>query len=235
MTHDVASAGRALVNPFSDPDHVLGYTDRVARTVPGYADLQRMARLLLAERVPDNGQVLVVGAGGGLELKAFAQAQPGWRFVGVDPSAPMLRLAERTLGADASRVALHEGYVDTAPEGPFDGATCLLTLHFLSAADRAATLREIRRRLKSGAPLVVAHHSIAEDHDERALWLSRFGAFAADAGLGAFRAPEATQALHASLPILSPEADEHALADAGFSDVRLFWAAFTFRGWVAYA
>lgn len=223
------------MNPFDDPDHVAQYTDRVGRTVPGYVDLQRMARLLLAERVPRDGSVLVVGAGGGLELKAFAQAQPEWRFLGFDPSAPMLRLAEQTLGADASRVALHQGYVDTAPEGPFDGATCLLTLHFLSACERVGTLREIRRRLKPGAPLVVAHHSIAEDHDERAQWLSRFGAFAADAGLGQFRSPAATQALHASLPILSPEADEHTLADAGFSDVRLFWAAFTFRGWVGYA
>jgi len=223
------------MNPFSDPEHVVQYTDRAPRSVPGYADLQRMARLLLAERVPDDGRVLVIGAGGGLELKAFAQSQPGWRFVGVDPSGPMLRLAEQTLGPDAPRAALHEGYVETAPEGPFDGATCLLTLHFLSAAERVATLAEIRRRLKPGAPLVVAHHSIVEDQDERALWLGRFGAFAADAGLSAFRAPAATQSLHASLPILSPEADEHTLADAGFSDVRLFWAALTFRGWVGYA
>jgi tRNA (cmo5U34)-methyltransferase len=36
-------------------------------------------------------------------------------------------------------------------------------------------------------------------------------------------------------PLLSPEADETILRAAGFSEVSLFYAAFTWRGWVAYA
>lgn len=36
-----------------------------------------MAAILLAERAPENAQVLVLGAGGGLELKAFAEAHQG--------------------------------------------------------------------------------------------------------------------------------------------------------------
>ena len=47
--------------------------------MPGFLALQQMSRLLLAERVPPQGRVLVLGAGGGLELKAFAEAQPGWQ------------------------------------------------------------------------------------------------------------------------------------------------------------
>jgi tRNA (cmo5U34)-methyltransferase len=35
--------------------------------------------------------------------------------------------------------------------------------------------------------------------------------------------------------ILSPEQDEAVLREAGFSDVTLFYAAFTWRGWVGYA
>ncbi len=68
--------------------------------------------------------MLVLGAGGGLELKAFAQANGEWCFDGVDPSAPMLALARQTMGPFAPRASFHEGYVDAAPEGPFDGATC---------------------------------------------------------------------------------------------------------------
>ena len=33
----------------------------------------------------------------------------------------------------------------------------------------------------------------------------------------------------------SPEQDETVLRDAGFSDVSLFYAAFTWGGWVGYA
>ena len=32
-------------------------------------------------------RVLVVGAGGGLELELFARSNPRWRFIAVDPSA----------------------------------------------------------------------------------------------------------------------------------------------------
>src|SRR5690606_19998280 len=130
----------------------------VSKKVPGLQALHRMSALLLAEVVPEDGHVLVLGAGGGLELRAFAEARPGWRLVGVDPSAPMLRLAEKTLGPLASHVELIEGYVDAAPETAFDGAVCLLTLHFLTPDERLRTLRELWRRLKPGAPLVVAHH-----------------------------------------------------------------------------
>ncbi|WP_286749638.1 hypothetical protein [Sphingopyxis sp. SCN 67-31] len=35
--------------------------------------------------------------------------------------------------------------------------------------------------------------------------------------------------------MLSPEEDEAVLRAAGFSGVALFYAAFTWRGWVAYA
>ena len=35
--------------------------------------------------------------------------------------------------------------------------------------------------------------------------------------------------------MLDPEQDETILRNAGFSDVALFYAAFTWRGWVAYA
>jgi tRNA (cmo5U34)-methyltransferase len=72
---------------FADPQAVARYAEGPPRVVPGFANMQRTTRLLLAERAPDDARVLVLGAGGGLELKAFAAAHPGWRLDGVDPSA----------------------------------------------------------------------------------------------------------------------------------------------------
>ena len=219
---------------FDDPAAVARYADNPPRLVPGFTDLQRMTRLLLAEAAPADGRILVVGAGGGLELRAFAEAQPGWRFVGVDPSAEMLKLARLTLGPLAERVELTEGYIDSAPEGPFDGASCLLTLHFVPLAERLATLKEIRRRLKPGAAFVVAHHSLP-DGPARGVWLDRFAAFAADKGVDLDKASGGARALGERLPILTPEVEIDLLRAAGFVDPQLFYAAFTFRGWVARA
>jgi tRNA (cmo5U34)-methyltransferase len=222
------------LSSFSDPQAVARYAEGPVRQVPGFHALQQMAALLLAESVPANGHVLVLGAGGGLELKVLADAQPAWYFVGVDPSAEMLKLAEATLGPLASRVELREGYIDTAPQGPFDAATCLLTLHFLSRDERLHTLTELARRLKPGAPLVVAHHSFPQSEHEKARWLDRYAAFAVASGVPAANARNAIAAISSRLPVLTPEQDVALMREAGFDGVELFYAGFTFRGWVAY-
>ena len=220
--------------PFSDPQAVARYAEGPPRIIPGFADLYRMSALLLAEHTPPAGRVLVVGAGGGLEVKSFADFQPGWHFDGVDPSAQMLQLAEATLGPLLPRVRLHEGYVDSAPEGPYDAATCLLTLHFLPLEERRRTLQQILRRLRPGAPLVVAHHSFPQQAGERERWLARYAAFSVSSGIDPAQAERGSAAIGARLPVLSPEQDEALLQEVGFAHVSLFYAGFTFRGWVAY-
>ncbi|TCR64002.1 class I SAM-dependent methyltransferase [Bosea sp. BK604] len=223
------------MDAFSDPQAVARYAEAPPRLVPGFASLQKMAMLLLAEQAPDDARVLVLGAGGGLEIKAFAEAQPGWRFDGVDPSGEMLRLAAITLGPLASRTSLHQGLIDVAPDGPFDAATCILTLHFVEPEERLWTLKEIRRRLKPDAPFVVAHHSFPQDAGERERWLARYAAYAAASGVEPAKAKDAQGMIATRLSILSPEEDEKLLRDAGFDEVTLFYVGFTFRGWVARA
>jgi tRNA (cmo5U34)-methyltransferase len=224
-----------LADPFSDPQAVARYAEGPPRIVPGYEGMLRMTTLLLAERAPDDARVLVLGAGGGLELKAFAQAHPGWTFDGVDPAAEMLRLAERMLGPLASRAALHAGYIDDAPMGPFDAAACLLTMHFMTLEQRRQAVAEVHRRLRPGAAFVLAHLSMPQGEGERALWLSRYAAFAVSSGIEPDKAASAIAAIDARLTILTPDQDEAILRDAGFSNVSLFYTGFTFRGWVGYA
>jgi tRNA (cmo5U34)-methyltransferase len=228
-------AARHFLKGFSDPQTVANYAEGPRRFVPGVEALHSMTTLLLAERVPSDARILVLGAGGGLELAAMAKARPGWTFVGVDPAAAMLREAERVLGPHAGRADLIEGYIEDAPPGPFDGATCLLTLHFLDAAERERTVRDIHRRLKPGAPFVAAHASFPQGPGERQSWLSRYVAYAIASGADAEQVGKARAAIDASLNMFSPEQDEAILRAAGFSGVSLFYAAFTWRGWIGYA
>lgn len=223
-----------LQQPFSDPAMVASYAADAHRKVPGLSDLHRMAMLLLSERAPVAGNILVVGAGGGLELKALAEAQPAWRFTGVDPSSEMLDLARRNVEPFKDRMELLNGYIDSAPPGPFDGAVCLLTLHFLEKPERLRTLKEVHRRLVPGALLVVAHHSSA-DGDDVGRWLARSVAFADRTGIDRARAAASAASMTARLPVLSAADEEALLREAGFRDVALFYAAFSFRGWVASA
>ncbi|CAN5830812.1 class I SAM-dependent methyltransferase [soil metagenome] len=221
---------------FDDPDAVAHYADGPRRIVPGYHALHAMTAVLLAERAPTDGRVLILGAGGGLETAALAEANPRWRFDGVDPSAEMLALAEHTLGPHLDRTRLHHGVIDDAPDGPFDAAVCLLTLHFLGTDERRRTVEQVRLRLRPGAPFVVAHMSIpGEDDAARETWLSRYAAFAIASGVNPAVMADARTAIEAQVYTLTPGQDRAVLEDAGFTDVTEFYSAFTFRGWVGYA
>ncbi|WP_430512089.1 class I SAM-dependent methyltransferase [Pannonibacter phragmitetus] len=108
-------------DPFMDPAAVASYLCDTPRKVPGLADLHKMTALLIAEKAPRAAHVLVVGAGGGLEIRALAQAQPDWLFTGVDPSPAMLDIARQTLSDCAERADLIQGTAVDAPKALLTG------------------------------------------------------------------------------------------------------------------
>ncbi|MEL6692558.1 MAG: methyltransferase, partial [Pseudomonadota bacterium] len=72
---------------FSDPENARNYAaSGPANFVPGFAALHRTTIQLLSETAGADGTVLVLGAGGGHEVKAFAEARPTWRMIAVDPA-----------------------------------------------------------------------------------------------------------------------------------------------------
>lgn len=222
--------------PFSDRTTLATYAQNARRTVPGFDSMHVMASILLAEHAPQGGRILVLGAGGGMELRLLADARSDWSLDGVDPSEPMLELARETLGDQAGRAKLYLGYIDDAPSGPFDGAVCILTLHFLPAAERLRTLRQVHQRLAPGAPFVVAHCSFPQEPPElRSLWRDREEAYIVASGGAPEMARKRREGVEKALPVLSPEEDEALLGQAGFAAVTPFYTGFTFRGWVAYA
>lgn len=220
---------------FNNPEHAAGYADGPAQFMPGFFDVHRMTAVLIRERAPGAAHVLVHGAGGGLELEAFARENAEWTFTGVDPAKPMLDQAVQRLGPLNDRVTLHHGFIDDAPEGPFDAATSLLTMHFLDAEARQVTTSEIVRRLKPGAPFVAVHCSFPQSDVERDAWLLRYREFAIASGADPEMAENARTAVGQMLPVLDPDADIRVLHAAALKDVTEFYSAFTWRGWVGYA
>ena len=220
-------------SPFADPAKIASYAENARLNVPGLADLHRMVTLLLAEHAPHAAHFLVVGAGGGMETAAMAQSQPSWRFTGVDPSPAMLDLARKKTQLYADRINLIEGRVNDLPQDRFDGATCLLTFHHLARDERLHVLREIRSRLDHGGPLVVVEHT-AIGHDP-ARWMCLSAAFRDAEGPDWERAFEAGAAMTRHLCLMTPAETEALLSDAGFAEMEVFYAALSFRGWIARA
>lgn len=223
---------------FADPDFVAKYIEKGPRAfMPGQPGVLQMTGILLGERVPDDGHVLVVGAGGGLDTQALAKAGPGWRFTGVDPAGKMLDLARHILGEETmARVELIEGGVEAAPGGPFDGATMILVLGILpDDGAKLATLKAIRHRLKPGAPFVLVDRCDRADNPQFDRNMDRYVAFAAANGVDPETLKNA-RASHRGNPGMVPaERDEVLLAEAGFADIEHFYHAMNWHGWVAYA
>ncbi|QPN32393.1 hypothetical protein E4O93_02675 [Diaphorobacter sp. DS2] len=78
------------------------------------------------------------------------------------------------------------------------------------------------------------HLSFDQEPELRNAWLSRYAAFTTSSGVDPAKA-QLVRAIGERLEILSPMQDEELMRKAGFKRVSLFYAAFTFRGWVAYA
>lgn len=224
---------------FNDPGAVARYAEGPPRFIPGFSLTHRLAVQLLSEKVdPHTGHVLILGAGGGLELKAFAEARPGWRFTGVDPSEQMLRQAQAYLEAAASKVEWITGVISDAPKGPYDGATCMLTLHLIADdGSKQATLRGLHERLKPGAPLILVDHCLSSGMPDLQLRLDRYVTFAVESGAPREMAEKARAAVEALVPKTgaSQEREEQLLREAGFQGITLIFAALSMRGWVAYA
>ncbi len=218
-----------------DAQAANSYAEGPPRQVPGYSSLHSMVSLLLAERTPPDGRVLILGAGGGQELKALAEAHSRWSFEGVDPSPDMLRLAQQVTAPHAARMRFQQGYIDSASDGPFDAATSILVFHFIPHDQRLETLKQVRRRLRTGAPFVLVHLSFPQTEPDRSIWIARHIAFGLSNGLDATNAERARQAISGGLTISSPEEDVEMLRRARFPNASLFYAGLSIRGWVAYA
>ena len=238
IKHSRAGAFAKLSANFTEPDSVAAYIRQGPPAfTPGHAGLLQMIGVLLNERVPDDGAVLVIGAGGGLETRHLAEHAPGWRFVGVDPAPAMLDLArETTRDVAGNRLTLIEGTVENAPAGPFDAATCILVLGLLADdGAKLALLTGARRRLHPGAPFVLVDHCLdraAPDFDRR---LDRYADYARRSDVDPAIVDRAKEAIGTSPNGATAARDEELLGEAGFDSIETFYVAMSWRGWVAYA
>lgn len=221
-----------------DTSRANEYARQSRIALAGYDACQDLAACMLAASLGDapSANILVVGAGGtAQEIIAMASLEPGWRFMAVDPSQPMLDAARQQLEANhlLDRTTLHLGQLeDLAADASYDAATLIGVLHHLEgdgAKDRM--LRSIRAHLKPGAPLIVAgnHYAYASQPLLLAAWGQRWRQHGASsdevkAKLG--------KILQGADPPHSEAAVQKLLHDAGFGDATRFFSSLFWGAWL---
>ncbi|NNA46052.1 class I SAM-dependent methyltransferase [Pseudomonas lactis] len=221
-----------------DTSRANEYARQSRIALAGYDACQDLAACMLAASLGDapSAKVLVVGAGGtAQEIIAMASLEPGWRFMAVDPSQPMLDAARQQLEAThlLDRTTLHLGPLeDLAADASYDAATLIGVLHHLEgdeAKDRM--LQSIRAHLKPGAPLIVAgnHYAYASQPLLLAAWGQRWRQHGAT--------PDEVKAklgkiLQGADPPHSEAAVQKLLHDAGFGDATRFFSSLFWGAWL---
>lgn len=222
-----------------DADIATEYDKGVRRTLPTYDPMLRLAHTFLRSNLEEKAAVLVIGGGGGNELKAFGPRNPGWTFTAVDPSKAMLGVAQMKAEKEgmADRVELIHGTVDDVPEGGvFDGATCILVLHFVpELQDKLALLKELRSHLRVGAPFVlVSKYGDPQDEEFQelvALWKNYW------LDMTSMSEQKVEELMKSTLVEKSvpEEAIRHLLQEAEFHRIAKFFKTNHFGGWLCYA
>ena len=164
MKHDHAhspSAHHPVIQGFG-ADRAAHYDAQASIALAGAEALYELGVSTLTAQLDGHeaASLLFVGVGTGAELVPYTRfGVPGWRFTGVDPSEAMLAVAHQRLETEGllARTRLHVGELHTLPDGEsFDGAQMMGVLHHVEGQEaRCALLREVARRLKPGAPLVL--------------------------------------------------------------------------------
>lgn len=222
----------------NNPEMVANYERGPRWFIPGYDAIHTAAAAMLRTRIGLDGHVLVLGAGGGFEISAFAR-YGAWTFTGIDPSEQMLALASRILARDgvaASRVELIKGYIPDAPIAGFDAGTCFLTMHFIADdGAKADALRHTHRCLKPGAPFLLVDGCADKSSPKFDKQLADYAEFARLQGAPEDLVQRALDMNRTGVNFVPPERNLELLDQAGFRNAENFYAGTLFRGWIAIA
>ncbi|QXH79409.1 class I SAM-dependent methyltransferase [Pseudomonas salmasensis] len=221
-----------------DTSRANEYARQSRIALAGYDACQDLAACMLAASLGDapSANILVVGAGGtAQEIIAMASLEPGWRFMAVDPSQPMLEAARQQLEANhlLDRTTLHLGQLEDLPaNASYDAATLIGVLHHLEGDEaKRQILRSIRMHLKPGAPLIVAGNQYA--YASQPLLLAAWGQRWRQHGATSDEVKaKLGKILQGADPPHSEAAVQKLLHDAGFGDATRFFSSLFWGAWL---
>ena len=129
-------------------------------------------------------RVLDIGCGTGTMAAMIKKLHPAAEVVGIDPDPDALAVCKRKSNRAGLAIEFDRGFADHMPyaDASFDRVFSSFMFHHLSADEKSATLREIRRVLKAGASLhlldFIRAHATQSKTSEHGLLVHRGGAVA---------------------------------------------------------
>ncbi|MGB5944896.1 class I SAM-dependent methyltransferase [Paenisporosarcina sp.] len=222
-----------------DMEMAREYDKGIRRALPTYDAMFRIVQSFLRAHVKDAANILVVGAGGGNEIVTFGKANPTWTFVGVDPSEAMLEVALQKAKNEGieERVTIQTGTIEQVDlTGVFNGATCLLVLHFVETVEeKLSLLKTVNESLEPGSPFVLVTMYGDQSEPEFDVRMNLWKSIWLDLTDLTKDEVEGMEESVRELSFSSSTEIEELLEQAGFERVTQFFSTTLFGGWIAHS
>ncbi|MEK4667295.1 class I SAM-dependent methyltransferase [Niallia sp. FSL R7-0271] len=219
---------------WEDPS-VNSYATTIRKKIAGYPLLYELTGNLMEGFLigDSNHTVLIVGAGGGQELVTFSNNSL-WSYVAVDSSEEMLKLAKSRTKNIADRICFHHSEWDMfSTEKQFDGATCLLVLHFIKGlGNKRKFLLNIAKHLKPGAPLLLAAIQGEQVSESFEMQMAGWRNYMISNGISPEEFAEFAATIGQGTEVNSDEEWKELLYDCGFTNVSCYFGSFLIRGFI---
>jgi len=196
-------------------------------------NLHFLIKLILKE-LPDNAQILCVGAGTGAEILALANEFPNWTFMALEPSSAMLDVCkERVAKAGfGDRCEFFNGFLEQLPgDAKYDSVISLLVAHFIAGADRKHFYKNMSHRLRSGGYFIDGEISYDLESEEFPSMLNNWRAMQLLRGASSQVLERISQQLKEMLSVLAPYKVEALLCECGIERPIQFFQSFMIVAW----
>lgn len=220
-----------------DEEVVRVFDDMVDRSVPYYAEIQRMITELAHAFVKDGTRVYDLGCSTGTALSLISRGlDKDVELVGVDSSAAMLEECRQKLVKSGVDRPFQLFEADLSMPFKIENASVVLlvlTLQFLRPLYRPSLLKAIYDGLAKGGALLLVEKVLSADAGLNRLFIRFYYDYKRRVGYDELEISQKREALENVLVPYRPEENVELLKEAGFQTIEAFFRWYNFMGFVA--
>ena len=213
------------------------FDDMLDRSVPYYAEIQRMIGEIAADFAVEGTSVYDLGCSTGNTFLAMDPLLPkNIRFVGVDSSPEMLQKCREKLAAYGVKRPCRLVRADLNKPIAIQNASVVilnLTLQFVRPLYRHRLIERIALGTRKGGCLIVIEKVLSRDSTLNRFFINYYYAFKKRQGYSQLEISQKREALENVLIPYRVEEDRELLLNGGFTQCDLFFKWYNFCGMVA--
>jgi tRNA (cmo5U34)-methyltransferase len=215
------------------------FDDMLERSVPFYAEVQRMVSEIAADFATPGSAVYDLGCSTGTTFLLLEKALPAdvsVRFVGVDNSPEMLAVAREKLAQGGLRNPVELRCEDLERGLVVEDcsvALLILTLQFVRPLKREALVRHVYDGLRDDGCLIMVEKVLGESSTFNRLFIDHYYDLKRRNGYSDLEIAQKREALENVLVPYRLEENRELLLRQGFRHVDVFWKWYNFCGIVA--